>query len=81
MRIYRENQTEMLEQVCCNKCGRMLQVKNGILMEGVFPGNVTWGYFSDQDGESHSFDLCEDCYKKVERYGNNKLLNEKNIVF
>lgn len=27
------------------------------------------------------YPLCEECYKKVERYGNNKLLNEKNIVF
>ena len=27
------------------------------------------------------YPICEDCYKKVERYGNNKLLDEKNIVF
>ena len=27
------------------------------------------------------YPLCEECYKKVERYGNNKLLDEKNIVF
>ena len=27
------------------------------------------------------YPICEECYKKVERYGNNKLLDEKNIVF
>lgn len=27
------------------------------------------------------YPICEECYKKVERYGNNRLLNEKNIVF
>ncbi|MDR2527359.1 MAG: CRISPR-associated endonuclease Cas2 [Rickettsiales bacterium] len=27
------------------------------------------------------YSICENCYKKVERYGENKILNEKNIVF
>lgn len=27
------------------------------------------------------YQLCENCYKKVERYGENKILDEKNIVF
>jgi CRISPR-associated protein Cas2 len=27
------------------------------------------------------YPICEQCYKKIERYGDNKLLNEKNIVF
>ncbi|NLL92600.1 MAG: hypothetical protein GX225_00420 [Clostridiales bacterium] len=24
--------------------------------------DYVWGYFSEKDGERHSFDLCEDCY-------------------
>ena len=24
----------------------------------------SWGYFSKKDGETHSFDLCEECYDK-----------------
>ena len=28
-------------------------------------GRVQWGYFSEKDGESHSFDLCEACYDKL----------------
>lgn len=27
------------------------------------------------------YPICDSCYKKVERYGENKILNEKNIVF
>jgi CRISPR-associated protein Cas2 len=27
------------------------------------------------------YPICESCYKKVERYGENKILDEKNIVF
>lgn len=27
------------------------------------------------------YPICESCYKKVERYGNNKILCENNIVF
>ncbi|MGI6094453.1 MAG: hypothetical protein ACOYBL_03375 [Lachnospiraceae bacterium] len=65
MRKYKSSQIEQLEQVCCNQCGKALRVENGIIMEGVFHGAIDWGYFSDYDGESHSFDLCEDCYKKM----------------
>ena len=25
----------------------------------------TWGYFSEKDGEHHSFDLCESCYDEL----------------
>ena len=24
-----------------------------------------WGYFSDKDGESHCFELCEKCYDMI----------------
>ena len=26
---------------------------------------VSWGYFSEKDGETHSFDLCEECYDRI----------------
>ena len=35
--------------------------------EGVFSVDYTWGYFSDKDGERHSFDLCESCYDELLR--------------
>ncbi len=36
-------------------------------MEGVFRVDYEWGYFSEKDGERHSFDLCEACYDKLLR--------------
>ena len=24
-----------------------------------------WGYFSDKDGEHHSWELCEQCYDRI----------------
>jgi hypothetical protein len=33
-------------------------------MEGVLPVTAFWGYFSEKDGEHHTFDLCESCYDK-----------------
>lgn len=48
--------------LCCNGCGRILQLENGILREDVFEGKKQWGYFSKRDGQIHSFLLCEDCY-------------------
>ena len=51
---------------------RILEMKNKLIKEKLL----------DKKRMSFSiYPLCEECYKKVERYGNNKLLDEKNIVF
>lgn len=60
-----EKDQKTLEAVICNGCGRTLKVENGELKEGCFEGKQTFGYFSSMDGERHSFDLCEECYKKL----------------
>ena len=65
MRKFLNNETKELEKVICNQCKKELNVKNGILMEGGFHGEVTFGYFSNKDGKKHSFDLCEECYDKM----------------
>ena len=36
-----------------------------MLQEGVLSVRQKWGYFSDKDGETHSFDLCEKCYDRL----------------
>ncbi len=53
-----------LKKMVCNCCGKELIVKGGIVREGVFSAEYSWGYFSEKDGETHSFDLCEECYDK-----------------
>lgn len=67
MRKYKIQETEKLSEVYCNRCGKKLRVENGIVMEGVFPVNIVWGYFSRKDSQRHEFDLCEDCYDAVIR--------------
>lgn len=61
MRQY-QKQTNELEKVICNCCGRELKVERGILKEGACRLETGWGYFSNKDMEKHSFDLCEACY-------------------
>ena len=39
--------------------------RNGILREGSAHFELTWDYFSEKDGEVHSFDLCESCYDEL----------------
>ena len=67
MRQYLDEEKRTLDKVVCNGCGRELKLENGSLREGVFEGNVLWGYFSEKDGERHSFDLCEECYDRLVR--------------
>lgn len=54
-----------LESVYCNWCGKRLMVRDGILREGGMRFELFWDYFSEKDGENHSFDLCEECYDEL----------------
>ena len=56
-----------LESVICNRCGRKLAVRNGIVREGVCSSDHAWDFFSEKDGEVHHFDLCEECYDQLIR--------------
>lgn len=53
------------KKIFCNQCGKELPVVDGYTGAGVFSVQYDWGYFSDKDGETHSFDLCETCYDKM----------------
>lgn len=64
MTKYSNKKTLEIERVVCNKCGKKLKIKDGIIQEGVFHAEIPWGYFSHKDGERHVLDLCEDCYDK-----------------
>ena len=40
-------------------------MENDRAREGVLSVEKAWGYFSEKDGEVHSFDLCEKCYDRL----------------
>ena len=61
MRQYRLKETKEINKIVCNQCGKEIEVSGGTPREGVFSVDYAWGYFSDKDGERHSFDLCESC--------------------
>lgn len=65
MRKYLDEKKTELATVICNNCKKELLVENGILKEGCFDVNASFGYFSDKDGQIHSFDLCEECYDEM----------------
>lgn len=67
MRQYQKRETKEIKKIVCNKCGREISAENGMPREGVFSVDYTWGYFSEKDGEHHSFDLCESCYDEMLR--------------
>jgi len=51
-----------INSVACNLCGRAVE-KNGMgYFEDYISLTKNWGYHSPYDGESHSMDLCLDCY-------------------
>lgn len=65
MRTYLEAKEARLIAVICNCCGRELLVENGILKEESIEIRHTFGYFSEKDGQTERFDLCEECYQKI----------------
>jgi ribosomal-protein-alanine N-acetyltransferase len=68
MRIYGEAQKQNeVQTVICNKCKKELKVENNIIKEGLYQADYKFGYFSQKDGEIHSFDLCEGCYDQITR--------------
>ena len=67
MRKYTKIEENNLLEVCCNGCGKALKVENGMLKDGCFHAEHSFGYFSKRDGMKHSFDLCEACYEKIIR--------------
>ncbi len=60
----KKNDTE-LASVICNCCKKELRVENGILKDECIHISHAFGYFSERDGETQCFDLCEECYNKM----------------
>ncbi len=64
MREHLQEENGALKKVICNQCGRELKVENGYLKEECFSVDYRLGYFSNEDGCRHQFDLCEACYRE-----------------
>lgn len=65
MRVYLDEKDKELVTVICNQCGKELWIENGILKEECIRVVHDFGFFGQRDGETHDFDLCEECYNKV----------------
>lgn len=80
MRVFKYDeatQKKILKEVYCNNCGKKIKVENEIIKEGVMSIDYKWEYFSEKDGEEHSFDLCEHCYDViVEKFKHPVLKND-----
>lgn len=62
MRQYEMKEIKEIKKIVCNKCGKEILIKNEIPQEDYLSVDKRWGYFSNKDGQSDSFDLCEECY-------------------
>lgn len=67
MRRYEQGNSNNVIEAMCNMCGRNIKIQKGMITDGVMSIEYRWGYFSDFDGQTHSFDICQDCYKKLEK--------------
>ncbi|MDD6660155.1 MAG: hypothetical protein PUE72_00205 [Lachnospiraceae bacterium] len=51
----------------CNACGKEQAVLKHGAQEEFLKIQKTWGYFSEKDGETHRFSLCEVCYDRIRK--------------
>lgn len=67
MKVFLERNVpkESLEQVSCNLCGSQVEKNELGYIEDHLSVKKTWGYGTRVDGETHSFDLCFDCYSEM----------------
>lgn len=56
-----------MNSVYCNQCGRLISsgIEKKITEKDWFTGEKTWGYFSEKDGMTQRFVLCETCYDRL----------------
>lgn len=65
MREYKKTEARILDRIICNGCGKVIEVKRGMPVEGVCQVRQVWEYLSTKDGEVDVFDLCEECYDRM----------------
>lgn len=50
-----------MKKIICNLCGKSIEVTD-VEKTDYIEVKKAWGYFSDKDGETHRFCICEACY-------------------
>lgn len=63
--VTRQGKRLEVEEIICNRCGKTIPVTMHGPEADVIHVEQHWGYFSEKDGECHTFDLCEDCYYEI----------------
>ena len=63
MRVYDEKRK--LKKIICNSCGCEAEASNEIVKKDFLSVRKDWGYFSERDGETDRWDLCETCYQRI----------------
>jgi len=51
----------------CNCCGKKIAEENAVVTEDYIEVTKKWGYFSEKDGVSQYFILCEFCMDRISR--------------
>ena len=63
--IIHQKETKEIDKIICNQCGKEIPVVKGVAGEDYLSVEKCWGYFSKKDGQTDTFELCEDCYDKL----------------
>ncbi len=56
-----------VKKIYCNKCGKEIKQVNFVSFEDYIHVCKKWGYFSEVDGKTQEFVLCEACVKVLEK--------------
>ena len=56
-----------MKNIICNRCGIELKMKNDIVYEDYLCIQKKWGFFSEKDGMTQEFILCEKCVERMEK--------------
>lgn len=63
MKIYDNEQK--LVKIICNGCSCECESENSVFKKEFLSVQKSWGYFSERDGETDCWDLCEECYNRL----------------
>lgn len=69
---------EEIYEVYCNMCGEKIRQDNFGKFWEYLSVDKQWGYLSSLDGQKHSFDLCDTCYKSIINKFKIKIINDEN---